>query len=111
MNKLIVLLMAFISFTTAAHQGRIDSIRVEEQVVIFSLNSAKPHRVPHCSASNQRNLWSVSRKSYTGQTIYNLLLVASAQGKNIEVVSANDCSDINGIERVHSVSIVAGEFN
>jgi hypothetical protein len=85
--------------------SKVSFINVDENTVYFSTQQTKTHTSPTCIKPETKNQWTVSLSSSNGRALYSLLATAVAGNLDIDVSSALDCADINGIERAKGVSI------
>ncbi|MDF2176855.1 hypothetical protein P2G88_01140 [Aliiglaciecola sp. CAU 1673] len=83
--------------------GHIDYLNVFGNTVIFSTNASKNTTSPSCVAVEHQDNWAVSLQSENGRAVYSLLITAMAGKLPIDVISAQDCADSDGIERPSSV--------
>lgn len=97
-------------FFAANATGSVDFLEVDDDVVLFSLSSAKQQTSPDCVSPATANLWSVSLASDSGRAIYSLMLTGMAKGNmDVNVQSAGDCAVREGIERASKVNLVAAQ--
>ena len=80
-------------------KNKMDTLQVDNDVVVFATSEAKTHTLPACVAAESTELWSLSLATPSGRTNYNTLLVAMSNGITVKVESAGDCAVTAGIER------------
>ncbi|RZF98652.1 hypothetical protein EXT48_21590 [Pseudoalteromonas sp. CO348] len=94
----------FASFFSYA--GFITHIEVEDSSVVFSTDSMTPSTAA-CAADDKIAFRTVSLNTHQGRATYSLLVTALTKQHGIAVESANDCGDIDTIERAKKVSLTA----
>jgi|GEM_PF-5577492 len=100
------LLLALSAFTCQAFAGaKVNYLNVEGDLISFTTEETKTAASPACVAAETANLWSVSLSSQNGRTLYSLLATSLAGNLDVTVASAQDCADVDGIERAKSISI------
>ncbi|NOU52321.1 hypothetical protein HG263_17465 [Pseudoalteromonas sp. JBTF-M23] len=104
MIKAIPILCLFASFFSNA--GLITNLEIEDNTVVFSTDSMTPSTAA-CAADNQKTYRTVSLNTHQGRATYSLLVTALTKQHGIDVESANDCGDIDTIERAQKVSLTA----
>lgn len=102
-RKIQLLVLCLFSLQSFAN-GELQSLKVDGNIVLFSLSGGKEMTSPDCVQSGNENLWSLSLDSASGKAMYSLLVAASAGENTITPSSALDCEAINGVERVRSLS-------
>lgn len=85
---IIATLVASAPASAGNESGRIDQLMAHPgDVVMFSLDGEHLNK-PACSTEP----WALSLSTHTGRAMYALLLTAQAQGKQVYVQGAGDCS-------------------
>ena len=108
MKKIIALffcasqILAFNAFAA----GKVNYLNVDEDVVYFSTNVAKTASSPACMAAENSERWTISLNTKNGRAMYSLLATALAGTLDIEVISGQDCSVVDGFERARSVAVM-----
>ena len=103
-NVKIALVAFLLSSQTLA--GQIEYLAVEDNHIVFVVSQSKPEAPPDCVLQESSELWSMSLSNSKGKASHSLLVTAAAEGLNIEVESAGDCADINGVERAQRIRLV-----
>lgn len=102
----ILSLSFFVLFSsTSFAASKINFMKVDSDMVFFSTEGGKSGSRPSCAVSSTNNQWAVSLKTESGRGIYSLLVMAMASKLYINIESAQDCGDFEGVERPKSVSL------
>lgn len=104
-KRILCLVASILVANLAIASGKINFLNIEADKVYFSTVTEKVGVRPTCANAENLTKWAVSLTSNTGQAIYSMLVTAMAGGMPISVVSANDCADVDGVERPLGVSI------
>lgn len=97
-----------VTYPVANAAGTVDYLKVDGTVVQFSTTEPKP-AIPSlaCVADNMAQNWSVSLSNESGRAIYSLIVTAMSKELALDIVSAGDCGDKDGLERAGEVSIAS----
>jgi hypothetical protein len=105
MNKLICIITLLV--VTSSHSaGTVDFLKIDKDIVLFSTTEVKTDASPTCVNAGNADKWAVSLKSESGRAIYSLLVTAMAKDLGLDVESANDCADAEGLERASGVNMI-----
>ncbi|WP_102796409.1 hypothetical protein [Bowmanella denitrificans] len=110
-QRFVVAMMAacgVVTYPVANAAGTLDYLKVDGTVVQFSTTEPKP-AIPSlaCVADNMAQNWSVSLSNESGRAIYSLIVTAMSKELALDIVSAGDCGDKDGLERAGEVSIAS----
>lgn len=107
MNSYIKIGTLFSILTVASTQAQqINYLNVEGSDVYFSTTTSKAASAPSCAAAATNEQYAISLNTESGKAIYSLLITAMASKQGVNVLSANDCADVTGVERAKGVSMV-----
>ncbi len=109
MRILFVLLFTMMS-RNASSIGSVEYLEVDNNVVLFSTSEPKSGARPTCvNIANSGDLWAISLATESGRAVYSLILTAMAKGNTaaLNIESANNCQDKDGIESASKVSVGA----
>ncbi|AIY67415.1 hypothetical protein [Pseudoalteromonas piratica] len=87
----------------AQANAKISYLNVDGNNVHFALASDKTHTIPSCAIAETNQHYGVSLLTEAGRAMYSLLITAMSSKQAVSVVSGNDCSDVEGVERAKSV--------
>ncbi|WP_448566714.1 hypothetical protein [Thalassotalea ganghwensis] len=104
MKHLFSALLVVFSFHGSVN-ANINYLNVEANKVTFSLTENKTHSMPSCAITETNQQYGVSLLTESGRAMYSLLITAMSTKQAVSVVSANDCADVDGVERALSVSV------
>lgn len=93
--------------------GEINYLDVNDGIVVFATSKTKTGASPTCIATDQADKWAISINSESGRAIYSLLMTAMVTKMTINVESADDCADAEGLERAKRVwldAVAQSEF-
>jgi hypothetical protein len=112
MQKLIFFI-PFLFASAAQAVGTVDFLKIDKDMVLFSTTVAKTNASPTCVTTDNADIWAVSLKSESGRAMYSLIVTAMAKDLGLDVESANDCADAEGVERAGGVNMtpVVSEHN
>ncbi|MDF2176849.1 hypothetical protein P2G88_01110 [Aliiglaciecola sp. CAU 1673] len=85
--------------------GQVNYLNIQGNTVVFSTDESKLPPSPACVVSAQQDKWAVSLQSEAGRAVYALLITALSGKLPIDVTSAQDCADADGIERPETLSL------
>ncbi|WP_281560172.1 hypothetical protein [Thalassomonas sp. RHCl1] len=109
-NKLFPCLLAlsstFVINVSAFAAGKVNYLNVDEDVVYFSTNATEAASSPACMVAENAGRWTISLSTKNGRAMYSMLATALAGTLDIEVISAQDCTVIDGFERARSVAVL-----
>jgi len=105
-TSLFALPLTFAINMPAFGAGKVNYLNVDEDVVYFSTNDTQPATPPACMAAENAGRWTISLNTKNGRAMYSILATALAGTLDIEVVSAQDCTVIDGFERARSVAVM-----
>jgi hypothetical protein len=103
--KYYALIITFLLSSGAYAAAKVNYLNVEGDIVVFTTDEIKTATSPSCVMTATAQQWSVSLTSPSGRTLYSLLATSLAGGLNVTVTSANDCSDLAGIEKALSITV------
>ncbi len=86
--------------------GKVNYLNVDEDIVYFSTNVTKAATSPACMVAKNAERWTISLNTKNGRAMYSLLATALAGTLDIEVISGQDCSVIDGFERARSIAVM-----
>ena len=104
--KYITYCAALFMSANAMASSKVDFIEVQGDNVIFTTQAEKTGARPSCVAQEHVDKWSVSLKTASGRALYSMLATSLAGRLNVTVTSANDCSDVEGVERASSIAVM-----
>jgi len=102
--KKLVCLLSFLIGGLAQAAGTVDFLKIDKDIVLFSTTETKASS-PTCVATENADNWAVSLKSESGRAIYSLIVTAMAKELALDVDSAGDCADAEGLERASGVNL------
>jgi hypothetical protein len=105
MKNCIFASILLISLQTQA-ASQVNYLNIDGDAVHFSTNEAKPASNPSCAVAETNDRYAVSLQSEAGRAMYSLLITAMASKQAVTIETAQDCIDVDGLERAKSVSIV-----
>ncbi|CAH9053105.1 hypothetical protein PSECIP111854_01104 [Pseudoalteromonas sp. CIP111854] len=88
------------------HAGVINQVEVRNNTVLFSTTSIADSNLP-CTLVDNKKLRAFSLNTHDGRAMYSLIVTALSKNYAIETVSAQDCADTLGVERVQTLRLVA----
>ena len=105
MKTYLILLISLVVSLKSYAAATVDFINVDGDTLYFSTGELKTETSPSCVIAATNNRWAVSLNTQNGQSIYAMLLTAVAGGLKVEITTAGDCNDANGVERPKSVAL------
>jgi hypothetical protein len=103
-NKFLILTILFLS-TSICAASQVNYLNIDGDAVHFSLAVDKTHIPPSCAITETNQRYAFSLKTDAGRAMYSLLITALANKQGLDIESANDCADVDSIERVSGLSI------
>ena len=104
--KKTILLTSLLASAQVYAAAQINYLNVDSEAVYFSTAEVKPTTAPQCAVAATNDRYAVSLNTKTGRAIYSLLITAMASKQSVSIESAQDCADIEGLERAKGVTIV-----
>ncbi|WP_448566716.1 hypothetical protein [Thalassotalea ganghwensis] len=105
MKTILSLAILCVPFIAQA-SSKISYLNVDGNNVHFALAGDKAHTIPSCAVAETNQHYGVSLLTEAGRAMYSLLITAMSTKQAVTVVSANDCSDVDGVERAQSVNLI-----
>ncbi|MGV2871280.1 fibrinogen-like YCDxxxxGGGW domain-containing protein [Colwellia sp. E150_009] len=96
MNKISSLALILLC-TFNSYAGQVSFLKVENDILYFSVVNSKTHLIPSCVTAENNDTWAISLSEGMGRAMYPMLMTAVAAKINVTVETKNTC-DITAFE-------------